>query len=178
MGTQREQGKARPKRTSRAAVRSATAKPRYQRSQDWMGPLVQGVDNVREVTVRGMGGDESLRPADSPVLWTVQVKLAHSTETGDMYHGGFVRPGPRKPYADPSDAARLEITFGHARGCDEPPRTYEIDCDLAHLDTLAETLTAALMIARREGTIPIAKGIKPWQATIGKKNGARSEIEL
>lgn len=142
---------------------------RHDRIRDWMGPLVTDAAILHSVSARGLQGDESLRPADSPVLWEVGVRIEHHTPVPSVYS---VAPGEefqRGEFAAGTDKATLTITISHPRGVESEPKTYEIDCDLAHLDTLAETLTAALVVGRRDGIIPVATGIKPWTATVGQR---------
>lgn len=155
-------------RTATRKRTDATRPPRFRndRPRDWIGPLVTREKVRNEVFVQGMQGDESLRPADSPILWTVDVGIASTSRMGSVY-----LEEDQPEFADPDDSVQVHITFGYARGRDEvEPVAHDIECSIAHLDTLAETLTAAIMLARREGRLPVAKGIKPWTAEIGKRN--------
>lgn len=137
--------------------------------RDWWGTLVHHAKARHAVAVQGMCGDESLRPADSPILWTVDLEISYGQPVESIY----LPKEPQQPtagFTDPTDEVRLKITIGHARGRDDvPPKTCEIECEFGHLDNLAETLTQALMVARRDGLLPIVRGMKPWQVLIGEK---------
>lgn len=148
-----------------AKAEAASEKLRYQRPQDWRGAFLGNEDTRREVSIRGLLGDDSYPgPGDSPVLWTVNVTIAHLTPAKSIYFGKATPPTQK--VADGQDRAEVKIEVGHARGSKAPSQTCTIKCEIAHLDGLAAAFTAALMIARRDGIIPIARGTKPWN--VGK----------
>lgn len=147
------------------SARTAVEKPRYQRPQDWRGAMVTHEGIRREVSIRGLLGDDSYPgPGDVPILWTVNVTIAHLQPAESVYSGKGTLPVQK--VADGEQRTSLKLEIGHARGSKAPVQTCTINCELAHLDGLAAALTAALMVGRRDGTIPIARGIRPWN--VGK----------
>jgi hypothetical protein len=148
--------------SARTAVAKRTEeKARYQRPQDWRGALVYEEHLHRKVSIKGLAG-----PMESPIVWQVYVTVEHISKGESAYH----KPATPVPdrIAEGNQPARVTLDIGHYRGGKTPSRKYEIECELGHLDMLAETLTAALMAARRDGMIPLTRGIRPWKAEIGR----------
>lgn len=136
------------------------ARQRQLNPKEWMSAMVVKGEKQSAFHVQALQGDESFRPADSPILWMVDLTISHAARCKAMY----LKPLPGEQLADPSQPASLTIQIGHARGSEAEPRSYMIECELGHLDALAEALTTALRTARSEGALPIARGIRPWTA--------------
>lgn len=144
------------------AVRTRqVTKPRYQRPQDWRGTLIHKERTLSTVDVTGWESDATYQgPEKSQLLWSVAIRISHGVAAESVF---FDKKSPALQKIVPgTDPVQLEITVGRVRGGEKrEDESFTVDCELAHLDMLQQTLTAALAIGRRDGTFPIAKGVKP-----------------
>ncbi|MDO8500470.1 MAG: hypothetical protein Q7S20_01345 [Gemmatimonadaceae bacterium] len=161
-----------PAKKRKAAPETATAlKLRHSRPQGWRGSMVTDEMTSGSVSVKAIVADDSFLPADSPILWSVGVTIHHDRAAQSLY-----LPTTTGQYANPRDHVLINVDIAHPRGAEDGrSRGTTIECELAHLDTLVEALSAALLIGRRDGTLPVAKGIKPWPHREQPKGFLRTE---
>jgi hypothetical protein len=142
-----------------AASAAAALKLKRQRPDGWRGALVTDELTSGSVSVRAIAGDDSCLPFDSPILWSVGVTIHHDRAAESLY----LKPSGEQ-YANPTNHVHINVDIAHPRGGEDGRvKGTTIDCELGHVDSLLEALYAALTIGRRDGTIPIAKGIPPWK---------------
>lgn len=141
--------------------RKAVEKPRYQRPQDWRGAMIHQERLLSTVQVSGWESEQTYEgPERTQPLWKVDLRITHGIKAKSVYFG---KKSPSSERIVPgTEPVSLEVTVGRIRGGEKrEDESFTIGCELAHLDILQQALTAALAIGRRDGTLPIAKGVKP-----------------